>query len=242
LWVKASASKGIGAAIAKSLSAAGAAVVVNYVGSTEGADRVVADIKANGGKAIAVKGDVAKAADVQRLFDETQKTFDTLDVLVNNAGVYKFLPLEEITEEEFHREFNINVLGTLLATKEALKHFGPNGGSVINISSIWSEGDAQAAIYSGTKGAVDAITRGLAAELGPRKIRVNAIAPGGVETEGTHSGGIIGSDFERATIARTPLGRVGQPDDIARVAVFLASNDSAWLTGERLTAAGGYRL
>jgi 3-oxoacyl-[acyl-carrier protein] reductase len=235
------ASKGIGAAIAKSLSAAGAAVVVNYAVGKEGADRIVADIKASGGKAVAVKADVANAADLQELFVETKRAFDTLDVLVNNAGVYKFLPLEEITEEEFHHQFNTNVLGTLLATKEAVKHFGPNGGSVINISSIASAGGAQAAIYSGTKGAIDAITRGLAEELGPRKIRVNAIAPGEVETEGTHSGGIIGSDFEKAMIARTPLGRIGQPDDIARVAVFLASDDSAWLTGERLTAAGGYR-
>ena len=153
----------------------------------------------------------------------------------------KFLPLEEITEDEFHREFNINVLGTLLATKEAVKYFGPNGGSVINMSSIASAGEANAPIYSGTKGAVDAITRGLATELGPRKIRVNAIAPGGVETEGTHSAGIIGSDFEKAMIAGTPLGRIGHPDDIARIAVFLASDDSAWLTGERLTASGGYR-
>jgi 3-oxoacyl-[acyl-carrier protein] reductase len=236
------ASKGIGAAIAKGLSAAGAAVVVNYSSSKEGADRVVADINANGGKAIAVKGDVAKAADMRRLFDETEKAFGTLDVLVNNAGVYtNSLPLQDITEDEFHREFNINVLGTILATKEAVKHFGPNGGSVINISSIASAGHPMAAIYSGTKGAVDAITRGLAAELGPRKIRVNAIAPGGVETEGTHSAGIVGSDFEKAMIAGTPLGRFGQPDDIARVAVFLASDDSAWLTGERLTASGGYR-
>jgi 3-oxoacyl-[acyl-carrier protein] reductase len=236
------ASKGIGAAIAKGLSAAGAAVVVNYSSSKEGADRVVADINANGGKAIAVKGDVAKAADMRRLFDETEKAFGTLDVLVNNAGVYtSSLPLEDITEDEFHREFNINVLGTILATKEAVKHFGPNGGSVINISSIASAGHPMAAIYSGTKGAVDAITRGLAAELGPRKIRVNAIAPGGVETEGTHSAGIVGSDFEKAMIAGTPLGRFGQPDDIARVAVFLASEGSAWLTGERLTASGGYR-
>ena len=231
------ASKGIGAAIAKGLSAAGAAVVVNYSSSKEGADRVVADINANGGKAIAVKGDVAKAVDMRRLFDETEKAFGTLDVLVNNAGVYKFLPLEDITEDEFHREFNINVLGTILATKEAVKHFGPNGGSVINISSTASAGEPTAAIYSGTKGAVDAITRGLAAEL----IRVNAIAPGGVETEGTHSAGIVGSDFEKTMIAGTPLGRVGQPDDIARIAVFLASDDSAWLTGERLTASGGYR-
>ncbi len=236
------ASKGIGAAIAKGLSAAGAAVVVNYSSSKEGADRVVADINANGGKAIAVKGDVAKAADMRRLFDETEKAFGTLDVLVNNAGVYtSSLPLEDITEDEFHREFNINVLGTILATKEAVKHFGPNGGSVINISSTASAGEPTAAIYSGTKGAVDAITRGLAAELGPRNIRVNAIAPGGVETEGTHSAGIVGSDFEKTMIAGTPLGRFGQPDDIARIAVFLASDDSAWLTGERLTASGGYR-
>jgi 3-oxoacyl-[acyl-carrier protein] reductase len=215
--------------------------VVNYASSKEGADRVVADIKAKGGRAIAVKGDVAKAEDVRRLFDETKKAFSTLDVLVNNAGFYKFIPLEEITEDEFHREFNINVLGTILATKVAVKHFGPNGGSVVNISSIASAGAPEAAIYSGTKGAVDAITRALAAELGPRKIRVNAIAPGGVETEGTHSGGIMGSDFEKAMIASTPLGRFGQPDDIARIAVFLASDDSAWLTGERLAASGGYR-
>jgi 3-oxoacyl-[acyl-carrier protein] reductase len=235
------ASKGIGAAIAKGLSAAGAAVVVNYSSSKEDADRVVADIKAKGGKAIAVKGDVAKAADVRRVFDETKKAFGTLDVLVNNAGVYKFVPLEEITEDEFHREFNINVLGTILATKEAVKHFGPNGGSIINMSSIASAGEPDAAVYSGTKGAVDAITRALAAELGRQKIRVNAIAPGAVETEGTRSAGIIGSDFEKAMLAGTPLGRIGQPDDIARVAVFLASDDSAWLTGEILTASGGYR-
>jgi 3-oxoacyl-[acyl-carrier protein] reductase len=235
------ASKGIGAAIAKRLSAAGAAVVVNYSSSKEDADRVVADIKAKGGRAIAVKGDIAKAEDVRKLFDETKKAFGMLDVLVNNAGVYKFIPLEEITEEEFHREFNINVLGTILATKEAVKHFGPNGGSVINISSIASAGAPEAAIYSGSKGAIDAITRALAAELGPRKIRVNAIAPGGVETEGMHSGGIMDSDFEKAMIASTPLGRFGQPDDIARIAAFLASDDSAWLTGERLAASGGYR-
>jgi 3-oxoacyl-[acyl-carrier protein] reductase len=235
------ASKGIGAAIAKRLSEAGAAVVVNYSSSKEDADRVVSDIKANGGEAIAVKGDVAKAADVQRLFAETKKTFKRLDVLVNNAGVYKFIPLEQITEEEFHREFNINVLGTLLATKEAANYFGPNGGSVINMSSTASAGEADASIYSGTKGAIDAITRGLASELGPRKIRVNAIAPGEVETEGTHSAGVIGSNFEKAMIASTPLGRIGQPDDIARIAIFLASDDSGWLTGERLTASGGYR-
>jgi 3-oxoacyl-[acyl-carrier protein] reductase len=235
------ASKGIGAAIAKGFGAAGAAVVVNYSSSKEGADRVVTDIKAKGGRAIAVQGDIAKAEDVRQLFDEAKKAFGTLDVLVNNAGVYKFIPLEEITEDEFHREVNINVLGTILATKAALKHFGPNGGSVINISSIASAGAPEAAIYSGSKGAIDAITRALAAELGPRKIRVNAIAPGGVETEGMHSGGIMGSDFEKEMIASTPLGRFGQPDDIARIAVFLASDDSAWLTGERITASGGYR-
>ena len=235
------ASKGIGAAIAKRLSEAGATVAVNYSSSQEDADRVVDQIKTSGGRAIAIKGDVTKAADMQRLFAETKKSFNRLDVLVNNAGVYKFIPLEGITEDEFHREFNINVLGTLLATREAVKYFGPNGGSVINMSSIASAGVADAAIYSGSKGAVDAITRGLAAELGPRKIRVNAIAPGGVETEGTHSAGIVGSDFEKAMIAGTPLGRFGQPDDIARIAVFLASDDSAWLTGERLKASGGYR-
>jgi 3-oxoacyl-[acyl-carrier protein] reductase len=235
------ASKGIGAAIAKSMSAAGAAVVVNYSSSKEDADRVVTEIKANGGKAIAVKGDVAKEADVQRLFAEAEKAFGTLDVLVNNAGVYKFTPLEEITEDEYRREFDINVLGTILATREAVKHFGPNGGSVINISSTASAGVPQASIYSGTKGAVDSITRGLAAELGARRIRVNAIAPGGVDTEGTRSAGVVGSEFEKTMVASTPLGRFGRPDDIARVALFLASDDSAWLTGERLTASGGFR-
>jgi 3-oxoacyl-[acyl-carrier protein] reductase len=232
------ASKVIGAAIARSLSAAGAAVVVNYSFSKQSADCVVAEIKASGGKAIAVEGDVSKAGDVRRIFAETKKTFDTLDVLVNNAGVYKFLPLEEMTEDEFHREFNINVLGTLLATKEAIQHFGPNGGSVINISSLASAGEPEPAIYSGTKGAIDAITRALAAELWPRKIRVNAIALGGAETEGTRNAEIVGSNFEKAMIARTLLGRIGQVDNIARVAVFLASDDSTWLTGDRLIASG----
>ena len=237
------ASKGIGAGIAKSLGAAGAAVVVNYASSKDGAERVVADITANGGRAIAVKGDVAKAADVKRLFDETQKAFGAVDVLVNNAGVYQFAPLENITEDEFHRHFNTNVLGTILATKEAARHFGANGGSVINISSIASEEPVPgAAVYSATKGAVDTLTRVLAAELGPRKIRVNVIAPGGVETEGTHSAGVIGSDFEKQIVARTALGRLGQPDDIAKVALFRASDDSAWMTGERLAASGGYLL
>jgi 3-oxoacyl-[acyl-carrier protein] reductase len=235
------ASKGIGAGIAKSLGAAGAAVVVNYASSKEGAEKVVAEIKAQGGKAIAVKGDVAKSADVKHIFDETQKAFGAVDVLVNNAGVYQFSPLENITEDEFHRHFNTNVLGTILATKEAAKHFGANGGSVINVSSVASEAAVPgAAVYSATKGAVDTLTRVLAAELGPRKIRVNVIAPGGVETEGTHTAGVIGSDFEKQMIARTSLGRIGQPDDIAKVALFLASDESAWMTGERLAASGGY--
>jgi 3-oxoacyl-[acyl-carrier protein] reductase len=236
------ASKGIGAEIARSLAVAGAAVVVNYSSSKDGAERVVADIKAKGGKAIAVKGDVAKSADVKHLFAETKKAFGRVDVLVNNAGVYKFAPLEENTEEEFHRQFNINVLGTLLATQEAARHFGADGGSVINLSSVASDkGVPTSSIYSGTKGAVDSLTRVLATELGPRKIRVNAIRPGGVETEGLHTMGIMGSDFEKQMVAETPLGRLGQPDDIAGIAVFLASDQSKWLTGERLTASGGAR-
>jgi 3-oxoacyl-[acyl-carrier protein] reductase len=236
------ASKGIGAGIAKSLAAAGSAVVVNYASSREGADRVVAEITAEGGKAIAVQGDVAGADDVRRLFAATKEAFGALDVLVNNAGVFQFDPLEAVTEDEFHREFNINVLGTLLATQEALKHFGPAGGSVINISSIVSANPVpNSVVYSATKGAVDSITGALAKELGGRKIRVNAIAPGGVETEGVHRIGIIDSDFQKEMIAKTPLGRFGQPDDIARVAVFLASDDAAWITGERLTVSGGLR-
>lgn len=236
------ASKGIGAEIARSLAAAGAAVVVNYASSKDGADRVVADIKGKGGKALAVKGDVAKSADVKHIFDEAKKAYGRIDVLVNNAGVYKFAPLDENTEEEFHRQFNINVLGTLLATREAAKHFGADGGSVINLSSVASDkGLPGSSIYAATKGAVDSVTRVLATELGPRKIRVNAIRPGGVETEGVHAIGIIGSDFEKQMVAETPLGRLGQPDDIASVAVFLASDQSKWMTGERLTASGGAR-
>jgi 3-oxoacyl-[acyl-carrier protein] reductase len=235
------ASKGIGAAIAKRLAGVGASVVVNYASSREGADRVVAEIAGKAGKAIAVKADVSKAADVQRLFDATKKAFGSLDVLVNNAGVYGFAPLEEVTEDEFHREFNINVLGVLLASREAMKYFGPHGGSVINISSMASMSPTPTAVvYSATKGAVDTITRVLAKELGPKKIRVNAINPGGVETEGVHSLGIIGSDFEKEMVARTPLGRLGQPDDIASVAVFLASAASGWMTGETIAVGGGY--
>ncbi len=235
------ASKGIGAAIAKRLAAAGASVVVNYASSREGADRVVAEIAGKAGKAIAVKADVSKAADVQRLFDATKKAFGSLDVLVNNAGVYRFAPLEEVTEDEFHREFNINVLGVLLASREAMKYFGPGGGSVINISSIASTSPTPTAVvYSATKGAVDTITRVLATELGPKKIRVNAINPGGVETEGVHNMGLSGSEFEKQMVARTPLGRLGQPDDIASVAVFLASEASGWMTGETIAVGGGF--
>ena len=236
------ASKGIGAAIAKGLGAAGAAVAVNYASSKEGADRVVAEITGKGGKAIAVQGDVSKAADVKRLFAETKKAFGSLDVLVNNAGIYAFEPLEAVTEDEFHREFNTNVLGPILTTQEALKHFGLDGGSVINISSVAStSAPPNSVVYSATKGAVDSIARVLGKELGARKIRVNTIAPGGVETEGVHSAGVIGSDFEKQIVAGTPLGRLGQPEDIARVAVFLASDNARWLTGERIAASGGFR-
>ncbi len=235
------ASKGIGAGIAKHFGAAGASVVVNYASSKDGADKVVAEITKGGGKAIAVKADVSKAAEVKKLFEETKRAFGKLDVLVNNAGVFRFAPLDQVTEDEFHREFNINVLGTLLATKEALNHFNGSG-SVINLSSVVSTSPIpNSSVYSATKGAVDTLTVGLSRELAPRNIRVNVIAPGGVETEGTHEIGVIGSDFEKQIIAQTPLGRMGQPDDIARVAVFLASDASAWLTGERISASGGFR-
>jgi 3-oxoacyl-[acyl-carrier protein] reductase len=236
------ASKGIGAGIAKALGKAGAAVVVNYASSKDGADRVVKEIAQNGGKAIAIQGDVAKAGDVKRVFAETKKAFGSLDILVNNAGVYDFVPLESVTEEEFHREFNTNVLGLILATREAVKYFGAEGGSVINVGSAASTmAPPNTVIYTATKGAVDAVTRVLAKELGSRKIRVNSINPGGVETEGTQSAGVVGSDFQKQMIAQTPLGRFGQPEDIAPVAVFLASGASAWLTGEVLLASGGLR-
>jgi len=235
-------SKGIGAGIAKGLAAEGAAVVVNYASSKEGAERVVSEIKAKGGKAVAIQGDVSKAKDVQRLFADTKKAFGRLDVLVNNAGVYGFAPLEQITEEQFHRMFDTNVLGLILATQEAAKHFGADGGSVINIGSVASSLTVPTtAVYTATKGAVDAVTRTLAKELGPRKIRVNSINPGVVETEGTHAAGVIGSDFQKGFEAQTPLGRIAQPSDIAPVAVFLASEDSAWVTGETLLASGGLR-
>jgi len=236
------ASKGIGAGIAKGLAAEGAAVVVNYASSKEGADRVVAEIQGKGGKAVAVQGDVSKIGDVERLFAETKKAFGRLDVLVNNAGVYQFAALGEITEEQFHRQFNTNVLGLILATQEAAKLFGSDGGSVINIGSTASSLTPPAtAVYTATKGAVDAVTHVLAKELGPRKIRVNSINPGMVETEGVHTSGIIGTDFQKQLQAQTPLGRIGQPEDIAPIAVFLASQDSGWLTGETLLASGGLR-
>jgi 3-oxoacyl-[acyl-carrier protein] reductase len=234
------ASKGIGAEIARELAAAGAAVVVNYATSRDAADKVVAEIAGSGGKAAAIQGDVAKAADVERLFAETKRTFGQIDVLVNNAGIYEFAPLEAVSEEEFHRLFNTNVLGVLLATREAVKHFGPNGGSVINLSSVVTRtAPPMSAVYVATKSAVEGITRVLAKELGPRKIRVNSISPGVVETEGTHSAGIIGSDFEQQAVQQTPLGRFGQPTDIAPAVVFLASDDARWVTGETLAVSGG---
>jgi 3-oxoacyl-[acyl-carrier protein] reductase len=238
------ASKGIGAAIAKHLAEEGASVVVNYASSKEGADRVVAEIAAKGGKAVAVQADVAKKADIERLFAETAKAFGRLDVVVNNAGIYQFAPLEEVTPELFHRLFDLNVLGLLLTTQEAVKHFGPEGGSIVNISSIVSTyGVPSASVYSATKAAVDALTRSLAKELGPRKIRVNSINPGMIETEGTTSSGIVAdeSEFRKQTVAQTPLGRIGQPQDIAPAAVYLASSDSAWVTGETLYITGGLR-
>jgi 3-oxoacyl-[acyl-carrier protein] reductase len=238
------ASKGIGAAIARQLAAEGAAVVVNYSSSKEGAERVVAEIVGKGGKAVAVQANVAKKADIQRLFAETKKAFGRLDVLVNNAGIYEFAPLGEVTAEHFHKQFDLNVLGLILATQEAARHFGPEGGSVINISSVVStSAPPNASVYSATKAAVDAVTRSLAKELGPRKVRVNSINPGMVETEGTTSLGITAdeSDFRKSFESQAPLGRVGQPRDVAPAAVYLASPDSAWVTGERLYVAGGFR-
>jgi 3-oxoacyl-[acyl-carrier protein] reductase len=236
------ASKGIGAAIAKRLASAGAAVAVNYASSREGADRVVTEIVGRGGKAVAVQGNVAKAADVKRLFAEAKAVFGRLDILVNNAGVFAFAPLDGVTEAEFHREFDTNVLGTLLATQEAARHFGPEGGSVINFSTVASTGAVpNSVVYAASKSAVDAVTRVLAAELAGRKIRVNAIAPGATLTEGfTDLGG--GSDeLQKYMLAQIPMGRLGEPDDIARVALFLASDEAAWVTGERITVGGGQR-
>ena len=234
-------SKGIGAAIAKALAKEGTSVVVNYASSKAGADAVVDAISKAGGTAIAVGGDVSKAAEAQGIVDAAIKHYGRLDILVNNSGVYAFSPIADLTEEEFHRVFNINVLGLLLVTQAAVKHL-PEGGSIINIGSVVSRLTPPASsIYSGTKGAVDAITGVLSRELGPRKIRVNALNPGMVETEGTHSAGFMGGEAETGMVAQTPLGRVGQPGDIASVAVFLASDNSAWLTGEQLLVGGGLR-
>lgn len=236
------ASKGIGASIAHHLAADGAAVAVNYSSSKEGADRVVSEIGAKGGKAIAVKANVARQEEIQHLFAETLKAFGRIDVLVNNAGIYEFSPIDQITPEHFHRQFDLNVLGLILTTQEAIKHFGPEGGSIINISSVVSTlGTPQGAVYSATKAAVDAVTRSLAKELGPKKIRVNSINPGMVETEGTQTSGIVESDFRKQIEATTPLGRIGQPDDIGPAAIFLASSDSKWITGETLFISGGFR-
>jgi len=236
------ASKGIGASIAKHLAAEGAAVVVNYASSKNGADQVVSEINRSGGKAVAVKADVSKKAEIDHLFAETKKSFGSLDILVNNAGVFEFLPLDQITEEHFHKQFNLNVLGLLLTTQGAARQFGPNGGSVINISSVVSTyAPPNGSVYSATKGAVDTITKSLAKELGPRKIRVNAINPGLIETEGAQAGGFVGGDFQKHAESLTPLGRIGQPQDIGTVATFLASADSGWVTGETLNVSGGFR-
>ena len=236
------ASKGIGADIAKQFAAEGAAVVVNYASSKEGADRVVDQIAKRGGKAIPVRANVARKADIQHLFAEAKKAFGKIDILVNNAGVYDWSPLEEITEEQFHKQFDVNVLGLLLATQEAVKQFDSTGGNIINVSStVTSLTPPGSSIYTATKGAVDAITRTLAKELGPRKICVNAINPGMVETEGVRGAGFDQGDLRKSVEAQTPFGRIGQPDDIAPAAVFFASSDSAWITGETLRVAGGLR-
>jgi 3-oxoacyl-[acyl-carrier protein] reductase len=236
------ASKGIGAGIAKALADEGAVVVVNYSSSKQGADRVVADISGRGGKASAVQGDVSKQGDITRLFSEAQKAFGRIDILVNNAGFYEFAPLEEVTEDLFQKHFNLNVLGLLLTTKEAVKHMGPEGGSIINIGSVASSlRPPNSTLYTASKAAIDAITGVLAKELGPRGIRVNSINPGMIETEGVHAAGFVGSDFQKMVEAQAPLGRMGQPDDIAPTAVYLASSDSKYMTGEILLVSGGLR-
>lgn len=236
------ASKGIGAEIARQLGSEGASVVVNYASSKSGADKVVADIARGGSKAVAIQADLAKPADVQRLFAETKTAFATLDILVNNAGIYEFAPIEEVTPEFFHNQFNLNVLGLLLASQEAVKIFGDKGGNIINVSSVVATSTPpNSSVYSATKAAVDAITKVLAQELGARKIRVNAVSPGMVETEGTETAGITSSDLRKSVEGQTPLGRIGIPQDIAPAVVFLASADSAWTTGQSLLISGGYR-
>ena len=235
------ASKGIGAGIARLFAKSGASVVVNYSSSKDAANALVAEIKSSGGKAVAIQADFSKTADIRRLFEEARGAFGALDILVNSAGVYAFGPLQDATEQEFHREFTTNVLGVITATQEAAKHFGPNGGSIINISSIASVGYMPGSVvYSASKSAVDSITRVSSVELAPRKIRVNSLAPGATLTEGIAALGWP-EEAVKAMIATIPFGRPGQPEDIARVALFLASDDSAWVTGERLTASGGQR-
>jgi 3-oxoacyl-[acyl-carrier protein] reductase len=236
------ASKGIGAGIAKQLAAAGAAVVVNYASAKSDADKVVDEISKAGGKTVALQANVAKKSEVQRLFADAEKAFGKVDILVNNAGVYEFVPLEDVTEQQFHRMFDTNVLGLLFVTQEALKHFKSDGGSIINIGSLASSlTPPTGVVYNGTKGSVDAITRTLAKELGARKIRVNSINPGMVITEGVRTAGFDQGEFREMFELQTPLGRVGQPNDIAPAAVFLASGDSSWVTGETLLIAGGLR-
>jgi 3-oxoacyl-[acyl-carrier protein] reductase len=236
------ASKGIGAAIARQLAAEGAAVVVNYASSKAGADKVVADITGKGGRAVAVQADVAKPADVKRLFAEAKKAFGRVDVLVNNAGVYEYCPLEGVTPEHFHKQFDLNVLGLILATQEAAQQFGAAGGVVVNVSSVVAAAAIpNASVYSATKAAVDAVTRSLAAELGPKGVRVNSVNPGLIETEGTHGQGITEGDFRKQIEAQTPLGRIGRVDDVAPVVTFLASDDAKWVTGQVLYVSGGNR-
>jgi 3-oxoacyl-[acyl-carrier protein] reductase len=236
------ASKGIGASIAKHLAAEGAAVVVNYASSKAGADRVVAEISSKGGRAIAVQADVARKPDIEHLFAEAKKAYGRVDILVNNAGIYEFAPLEEITPAQFHKLFDLNVLAVILVTQEAVKHFGSDGGSIINISSLVSGfATPNASVYSATKAAVDAVTRSLSKELGKRRIRVNSINPGMVETEGVHAAGLSEGEFRTQIEAQTPLGRIGRPEDIAPATVFLASDEASWITGESLYIAGGLR-
>jgi 3-oxoacyl-[acyl-carrier protein] reductase len=235
------ASKGIGAGIALELASRGAAVAVNYAGSKAAAEKLVAEIKNTGGKAVAVQADLSNPDSIGPFVEKVARELGPIDVLVNNAGVYEFGPIETVTPEHFHKQFNLNVLGLLLTTQAALKHFNPEGGSIINIGSVAADGLGGGSVYSGTKGAVDSITAALAQELGPRKIRVNSLNPGMVVTEGVHAAGFIGSDFEKKAVAETPLGRIGQPKDIADAAAFLASTDSAWINGQAIQAAGGYR-
>ena len=235
------ASKGIGAGIARELAGRGAAVAVNYAGSKAAAEKLVAEIKAAGGKAVAVQADLSNPDSIGPFVDRVARELGPIDVLVNNAGIYEFGPIETVTPEHFHKQFNVNVLGLLLTTQAVLKHFNPEGGSIINIGSVAADGIGGGAVYSGTKGAVDSITAALAQELGPRKIRVNSLNPGMVETEGVHAAGFIGSDFEKKAVSETPFGRIGQPKDIADAVAFLASADSTWISGQAIQAAGGYR-